>query len=129
MAFVLYKAGLNNIYNTFADSNKLLLILASFLTIIVVVAKAIRWKFILKKLDYDISIKNASQYFCVGMYGATLTPGKVGDLLRAHTLRKKRRCPIYTRSFFCYHGSPYRSSCGIFSHVLWNYFDISKPRR
>ena len=93
MAFVLYKAGLGDIYDTFSGSNKYLLLLAFSLTFIVVFAKAIRWKFILKKLDYNISVKNASQYFCVGMYGGTFTPGKVGDLLRAHTLRRKEDVP------------------------------------
>lgn len=96
MTAVIYKADPKEIYETMARSNKVLLLFALFLTIFGVLGKAIRWKFILKKLGYEISIKNASKYFCVGMYGSVITPAKVGDVIRSHTLKRKENVP-YTQ--------------------------------
>ncbi len=91
ISFVIYQAGPKEIYETFLESNKFYLFLAPSLTIAITLAKAQRWKIILKKLDEDISLKAATNYFCVGMYGSTLTPGKVGDLIRAHTLNRREK--------------------------------------
>ena len=50
--------------------------------------KILRWHFILHKLNIRISIFKTTELVFIGAFGASVTPAKVGDVVRAYYLSK-----------------------------------------
>ncbi|MHA1122406.1 MAG: lysylphosphatidylglycerol synthase transmembrane domain-containing protein [Candidatus Heimdallarchaeota archaeon] len=67
------------------------LILASFgLTLILFIIKILRWQSILRVQGHKISFFEALELILIGTFGSAITPAKVGDILRAFYLAKRK---------------------------------------
>jgi len=67
------------------------LILASFgLTILLFTIKILRWQSILRVQGNKISFFEALELILIGTFGSAITPAKVGDILRAFYLAKRK---------------------------------------
>ncbi len=67
------------------------LILASFgLTILLFTIKILRWQSILRVQGHKISFIEALDLILIGTFGSAITPAKVGDILRAFYLVKRK---------------------------------------
>jgi len=67
------------------------LILASFgLTILLFIIKILRWQSILRVQGNKISFFEALELILIGTFGSAITPAKVGDILRAFYLAKRK---------------------------------------
>lgn len=67
------------------------LILASFgLTLLLFTIKILRWQFILRAQDCKVSFFEALDLILIGTFGSAITPAKVGDILRAFYLAKRK---------------------------------------
>ncbi|MHA1302642.1 MAG: lysylphosphatidylglycerol synthase transmembrane domain-containing protein [Candidatus Heimdallarchaeaceae archaeon] len=51
--------------------------------------KTFRWSYILSKLSFRIKWHKSFRLILIGMFGAAITPSKVGDLIRAHYVAKE----------------------------------------
>ncbi len=58
------------------------------LMITLILLKILRWHFILHKLDIRISLLRTMELILIGAFGASVTPAKVGDVVRAYYLSK-----------------------------------------
>lgn len=83
IAFLIYRFKPKNI----AESIRTLDIWVIFVAILIMVMmfgiKIIRWLYILRKLDVTISFFQATQLVLIGAFGASITPAKIGDVVRA----------------------------------------------
>ncbi|MCR4336102.1 MAG: flippase-like domain-containing protein [archaeon] len=67
------------------------------LNILVIGMKTLKWKIL---IDYKkkISFKDALTYFLIGFFFSTITPGRIGDIVRAKYLREKTGLAYATTS-------------------------------
>ena len=72
---------ITNIY-----SNLILLFLASFLLVVSVLLRAIRWKFL---LNVDINIMNLFSAQLIGYFVNNILPIRIGDIIKSYVIAKK----------------------------------------
>ena len=53
--------------------------------------KTVRWQLIIRPLGYKISFFQAMRLVLIGTFGSSITPAKVGDVLRAFYLTKEKK--------------------------------------
>lgn len=64
-------------------------LLGSFgIVVLIFLLKTLRWHYILKRLDVKIKWYKTLWLIFIGMFGAAITPSKVGDVIKAHYLSK-----------------------------------------
>jgi len=71
----------------FQNFNFLVLIPAFLLVLLALFIRGYRWDFFLKTLGINISLKNSMSLFFAGL-GLTITPGKIGEVIKSHFLKK-----------------------------------------
>jgi len=60
-------------------------------TIVLFIIKTLRWMYILKQQGEKVPFMEALSLILIGTFGSAITPAKVGDILRAFYLTKKRK--------------------------------------
>ncbi len=89
MGYLIWRSKPIAIWENLVESNYLL-ILASFGgTIILFLIKTFRWKAILKTQGINMPFFQALDLVLIGAFGSSITPAKVGDILRAVYLTKR----------------------------------------
>jgi len=89
MIFLIWKSNPLSIWETLIKSNYFM-ILASFgVTVILFSIKTFRWKFILKNQGINLPFFQILDLVLIGAFGSSITPAKVGDILRAVYLVKR----------------------------------------
>ena len=58
------------------------------LLVVMVLLKGLKWKLVLNSQQSDIGILKASKYFCIGFFFSSITPGRIGDFVRALYLKE-----------------------------------------
>ena len=71
----------------FQNFNFLFLIPAFTLVLLSYFVRGFRWDFFLKSLDIEIPLKKSLSLFFAGL-GLSITPGKVGEVIKSHFLKK-----------------------------------------
>lgn len=75
--------GLDKITETFRQIDpRRLLWLPLFIAFIIVI-RGYRWQYLMRMVDIDYSLKRSAEVWVIGFFAAAVTPGKVGDALRA----------------------------------------------
>lgn len=92
---IFQQVGINEVVNTLAGMNLLLVIIAVLLSQIPhLLIPILRWREILNKLNEKISTKELTKYAIIGYTFSLITPSKAGDFLRAWYL-KKEKVPLW----------------------------------
>src|SRR3989344_286980 len=89
-AYILYSVGVTNILNTIFSANPMLILLAIPIFIPIVLMRAYKWKILEEAFGAKLGIIEASEYWLVGLFNGTITPGRVGDMIKAFYLTKKK---------------------------------------
>ncbi|MBY9000548.1 MAG: flippase-like domain-containing protein [Candidatus Heimdallarchaeota archaeon] len=88
LAYLIYYVKPKTFAETIIQIDPWILLLALFISVLMIFIKVIRWKYILGKLDINISFWKTLQFTFIGSFGAAVTPAKIGDVLRAFYLSK-----------------------------------------
>jgi len=64
------------------------IVIAISIMITMFILKILRWHYILYKLDIKISVLKTTELVLIGAFGASVTPAKIGDVVRAYYLSK-----------------------------------------
>lgn len=89
--FLIFRVGAPNIWAQIKKLDLFLFIIACTISLPNNAVRAFRWSRILKAQKISLSPSTALQYFLMGLYAAVLTPGRIGDLLRAYLISRKEK--------------------------------------
>jgi len=90
-------ANLDRVYNTLKNIEITWFLIAIIANIVLIFLKSLKWKTLVDfkvKLGFFETVK----YFLTGFFFSTITPGRVGDLVRAKYLRKRTGLAYATMS-------------------------------
>lgn len=81
--YILRGTGIGRIADTFKAIEARKLVLLPFFVLFIVVIRGYRWQYLMRLVGIDYSLWRSSVVWCIGFSAAAITPGKVGDALRA----------------------------------------------
>ncbi|NLE06186.1 MAG: flippase-like domain-containing protein [Crenarchaeota archaeon] len=63
------------------------ILLLIILTIFTLIIRALRWKYMIRLLGYEIRLKNSIQLYAVGIYYGSISPAKLGEFIKVYHLK------------------------------------------
>jgi len=88
LAYLIYYVNPKTFAETIIQIDPWILSGVFLISVLMILIKVIRWKYILRKLDINISFWKTLQLTFIGSFGASVTPAKIGDVLRGFYLSK-----------------------------------------
>lgn len=89
LAGLIFYSGILDNLEIFRELNILLLVLAILLTILNVLVKIYRWKYLMKAYGIDIPFSEAGKTVMGSFFVSGLTPAKIGDVIKAYIMKKR----------------------------------------
>jgi len=86
--FILFKSNLGEILKNIKNVNFSYLILAAALALPILLNKTWCWNYIKRKQGIKYNLKDSFLMYCSGIYVGTLTPGRMGEVIKALYLKK-----------------------------------------
>lgn len=87
--FVLYRIDIGKSINMLMKVNIMWLSIAAILVFPLILAKAYRWKLLLKAQDIDLSLWKLARLFCIGLWGGFVAIGQLGDFIKVIYLKNE----------------------------------------
>ena len=94
MALLIWQSNPVTFWKCLVNTNGLLLLGCFGITIVLFVIKTIRWQVILRIQGTKLSFAKTLRLVFIGTFGSSITPAKVGDILRAFYLTKEEETKI-----------------------------------
>lgn len=91
MTYLILKSKPELIWESLVNANIALIFGAIGCTFVLFIIKTIRWQLVLKPHGYNIPFSQALRLVLIGTFGSSITPAKIGDVLRAVYLSKERK--------------------------------------
>ncbi len=91
MTYLILKSNPEQIWKSLVNANIALIFGAVGCTFLLFIIKTIRWQLVLKPHGYNIPFIQALRFVLIGTFGSSITPAKIGDVLRAVYLSKERK--------------------------------------
>jgi uncharacterized protein (TIRG00374 family) len=88
-AFILWNIDLSRIFTIFTGMDTGLLFLALIMLVPIMALKAIKWMFLVRPYSVDLRFEKAMTSWLIGFSAGIITPGRMGDLVRAYCLKDK----------------------------------------
>lgn len=86
--------GIQQIIHNLQSANLLTLSVAAFVQSFSILMRGIRWKYILKTSDGDISTLSSYSLIYVSWFANGLVPARIGDLVRAFAIKREDNYPL-----------------------------------
>ncbi len=99
MALLIWQSNPITIWDCLLNANGLFILGAAGITVVLFVIKTIRWQVILRVQGTKLSFIKTLRLVLIGTFGSSVTPAKVGDILRAFYLSKEENTKIGTSVF------------------------------
>ncbi|MBM3304013.1 MAG: flippase-like domain-containing protein [Candidatus Aenigmarchaeota archaeon] len=93
LALLLYFIDVGKIVSTLAEADPLLILLALVITPVSMALRFIRWNSITNLSGIRISMKETARVYMIGFFFGTITPSKLGDLLKFRYLNRDHGVP------------------------------------
>jgi uncharacterized protein (TIRG00374 family) len=90
LVFILTRIDLDAFISQFKNINLYFLFTAIILNLFLIFVKTIRWKAFLTTQSLSISIKNAFSIYLSALYIGFITPGRLGEIIKALYLKQER---------------------------------------
>ncbi|MFH1754155.1 MAG: lysylphosphatidylglycerol synthase transmembrane domain-containing protein [Candidatus Latescibacterota bacterium] len=81
--FIISGTGVGNILDTFRQVNPFHLILFPFVIIAILLIRGFRWQMLMRMVGIPYTMWRSTSVWAIGFFAAAITPGKVGDAIRA----------------------------------------------
>jgi len=85
---VLFKVDLGEIFNFFKSIQPIDFILSIIILFIFHISKSMRWQYILARQSINYKLLNCYLMYSAGLYAGVVTPGRLGDFIKALYLKK-----------------------------------------
>ena len=85
----LQRAGVEQVWRSVVSADPWSVALSAVLVGPFVVARAARWRVVLRDLGITIGLALASRLYAIGLYFGTITPGQAGDAVKAWYLNRR----------------------------------------
>lgn len=102
----IYWAGPTKVWAVLSKTDLKLVAAAISLAIPLAIIKGIRWKTLLHSYDIDITLRDSTSMYAIGMILSAVTPGRIGDMVkiillvkRGYSVGKSIACNIVDRLF------------------------------
>lgn len=87
---ILWRVGARDLAGVLLHVNPLAFIAGALLATAVLVLRSLRWRILCSGLDIDVPAAEAVRLYLVGTFVASITPGRIGDLVKAYYVRDRR---------------------------------------
>ncbi len=87
---ILWRVGIEELPGMFLAADPVWLFAAALLSTSVLLLRSLRWRVLCSGLDIDLSWREATRLYLLGSFVAAITPGRVGDLVKAYYVRDRR---------------------------------------
>jgi uncharacterized protein (TIRG00374 family) len=88
-AYIIARVGAGQIASALLDFNPVYAIPLLLVVGLNVLIKSIKWKIVITSYGFNYSLRNVCKAFLAGMFAGLITPGRVGDFIRAFYLKEK----------------------------------------
>lgn len=89
LAGLIFYSGILDNLEIFRELNIVLLVLAILLTVLNVLVKIYRWKYLMKAYGIDIPFSEAGKTVMGSFFVSGLTPAKIGDVIKAYIMKRR----------------------------------------
>jgi len=89
LALLVYISGPEKVLKTIANANFIYVILGFCLWVCSIILRTIRWRILLKNVNTFLDFFSAMRVLLAGLGISNITPGKIGEPIRAYFLKKK----------------------------------------
>ncbi len=86
--WVVLRIGPEKIINNFRELNPLFYLVSLFIILPVIAIKVVKWNYLLKCFKKRYGIKEGIKVWLIASYAGVITPGRLGDFLRAYYAKK-----------------------------------------
>lgn len=80
---IVRSTGLAKITETFGQIDPARLVWLPFFIAFIIVIRGYRWQYLMRMVGIEYSLRRSAEVWVIGFFAAAVTPGKVGDALRA----------------------------------------------
>lgn len=80
--------GVDNVLETFRRVDPRKLFIFPLFTVFILWMHGLRWRYLMRIIGIDYSLWRSTMVWAIGFFGASVTPAKVGDALRAYYLSR-----------------------------------------
>lgn len=88
-AWIVWSAGPDKLLQTMLTVNTTFLAVAMLLIPVGVLLKSLKWRAVLSQLGQKVALAEACRIWLIGLFAATLTPGRLGDFIKALYARER----------------------------------------
>jgi len=99
MAILIWQSNPVTFWDCLLNANGILLFGSLGITVVLFVIKTIRWLVVLRIQGIKLTFWKTLRLVLIGTFGSSITPAKVGDILRAFYLTKEEKTKIGTAVF------------------------------
>ena len=86
--FILKGIGVDNIVATFRNVDPRSLLIFPIFTVFILLIRGYRWRMLMEVVGIEYPLHKSVLVWSIGFFGAAVTPGKVGDAVRAYYLSR-----------------------------------------
>jgi len=86
-AWIVYRTGASRIGAILAAVDLPLLVWAPVLVLLISLARGLRWRYVLRCVGIEYSVKRSTAVWSIGFFASSVTPAKAGDAIRAVYVR------------------------------------------
>ena len=88
LVFLVYYVNPQTLLETISNVDVWVVFVAFLISVLMIGIRVIRWRYILSKMKIELNYWKATQLVFIGSFGASITPAKVGDVVRAFYLSR-----------------------------------------
>jgi len=90
LVVILWRVGARALLDTLLHVNPFAFVGGALLATAVLLLRSLRWRLLCNGLDIDVSTTEAIRLYLLATFVASVTPGRIGDLVKAYYVRDKR---------------------------------------
>jgi uncharacterized membrane protein YbhN (UPF0104 family) len=90
LLIVLWRVGAGELFGVLLRVNPLAVIGAGVLATLVLLLRSLRWRILCEGLDIHLPVGEAIRLYLLATFFASVTPGRIGDLVKAYYVRDRR---------------------------------------
>lgn len=87
---VLWRVGARALLEVLVNVNPLAFMAGALLATLVLLLRSLRWRILCGGLDIDLPVGEAIRLYLLATFVASITPGRIGDLVKAYYVRDRR---------------------------------------
>jgi len=90
LVVIVWRVGVGDVLGVFLTADPLWVAAGAALSTSVLLLRSLRWRVLCSGLDIDLSWKDATRLYLLGSFVGAITPGRIGDLVKAYYVRDRR---------------------------------------